>query len=81
MLDLLVKTALHVKIFSGVTYADVKQVLQEETAIYNLSIHLELWTFCNLELQTFTVSSEGFNFINFAFENVIDACSGLFLKK
>ena len=31
VLDLLVRTALHVKIFPGITCADVKQVLQERT--------------------------------------------------
>ena len=73
VLDLLVKTALNVQIFPGVTCAVVKEVLQGRTAtqVSQLALFSIPTPFYNLTIyERFAVSLRGFYLINFEFVNV-----------
>ena len=86
VLDIPVKTVLHVKIFPVVTCAGVKQVLQEGTArqvsqpalFISNTLLLFIYPFWNHEL--FAIYLDRVNFINFVFMNVFNL-SWIFFKK
>ena len=74
VLDILVKTALNVLIFPGVTCAVVRQVLQGRTAtqVSQLALFSIPTPFYNLSIcELFAISLRGFYFFNFAFGNLI----------